>query len=375
VALLEAVPNFSAGRNQSVVASLAEVAGGGRAHLLHVDSDDVHNRTVVTLAGAPDDVVDALFDAVAAAVQLIDIRDHEGVHPRVGAADVVPLVPLAGTSASDAAELAHSLGARVWSDLRVPVYFYGAASLQDPPLTLARIRSGGIHLDVGDFPHPTAGAVCIGVRPPLIAYNVTLPNATLDDVRKLARAVRASSGGLPGVQALAFELGPGMMQLSMNLVDVDAATPASVLREVGARATASGLSVGGEELVGLCPVAAAPPVAAGRLLEAHIAAAAVEAGARECRARDDEEHQRVAGRLDATATRLRALEPEPGSVLAGAEESAAARRVLRAAGRLPADADEMLLYAARSLRSIVATRPEYEARLSALDAWLDEEPS
>jgi glutamate formiminotransferase len=253
----EAVPNFSEGRDHDLLA----VLGAGPGVLdMHADSD--HNRAVVTMAGTDlDRLVDQVFAAVAIAVERIDMRRHAGLHPRVGAADVVPLVPLGETSIEEVAGAARGLGDRIWSELGVPVWFYGHGF---PGRRLADIRAGRALPDLGQGPHPTAGVTCVGARPVLVAYNVTFEGLALARAREIAAEMR----GLPGVQALAFELAGGLAQVSMNLTR-PAETSAAAAYE---RACTLAGQTGVPELVGLCPAAAAGPGCEGRILEARLAA-------------------------------------------------------------------------------------------------------
>jgi len=270
--LFEAVPNVSEGRRIEVVEEIAAAAGRG---LLDAHADPVHNRAVVSLAGFERSIVESLVRIVEAAARLIDLRRHVGVHPRVGAADVLPVVPLGAATLAEAAEVARAAGARIWSELGIPVFFYGAAG---EGRTLADIRAGRARPDLGGEPHPTAGAACVGARRPLVAYNVFLEGATAVSAAALARAMRPRHGGPPGVQALAFDFGEGRWQISMNLVDLDRTPPAVALAEVGRRAEALGVGVVADEIVGLCPAAYAVPAAAGRILEDRLAAAAARPG-------------------------------------------------------------------------------------------------
>lgn len=317
--MTEAVPNFSEGRRPEVVARLAAATAPGLLLDVHADAD--HNRSVVSLCGLPDRLEEGLLAAIAEAVRLVDLRSHTGVHPRVGAADVVPLVPLVGTL-EEAAEDARRLAARVWSELGLPVYLYGPA-LAGP--SLAEIRAGRARPSLGGDPHPASGAVCIGARRALVAYNVLLPAAPAPAAAELARSIRASSpGGIPGVQALAFRLASGVMQLSMNLFDLSAAPPGLVLAEIRARAAARGLAVGDDEVVGLCPAAWAPPSAGGRVLEAREGAAvAREAGDEPLAERLGAIAASRQGFAEAAATVAR-LRPQDSQLRAVAEHAAAA---------------------------------------------------
>jgi glutamate formiminotransferase len=361
--LFESVPNFSEGSRSDVMAEIASAAAP--AFTLDTDADADHNRLVVTLAGARARVVDGLLSAIAAAVGRIDLREHRGVHPRVGAADVVPVVPLGATTLEAAREVARHVGERVWAELRVPVFFYGHGE----PNTLADIRAGRAKPDLGGPAlHPTAGAVCVGARRLLVAFNVMLFETDLVAARALARSLRESSAGLRGVQALAFELPGGRIQLSMNLFRVDETAPADVVAELARR----GVPIGPEQVVGLSPAIAAGPAADGRLFEGRLAGAAAAEGARRCEERGSEEHTALAVRLRREAGELARLPADEDAILGGAERAAALIPVLRAAGVLDEEVEATLDVAARGFRAAVseATAAAYRARVEALDARL-----
>src|SRR5712692_695066 len=277
--LFESVPNFSEGIRAEVIAEIAGAAA--HAHVLDVDADADHNRVVVSLAGQGPSLVDALVASVQVATEHIDLRQHRGVHPRVGVADVLPIVPL-GTASMDAArELATEVGERIWNELRVPVYFYGYGEKH----TLADIRAGRAEPAFGGPDvHQSGGAACVGARRLLVAFNVLLPGVDLKAARALAGSLRESAGGLRGVQALVFELPHGVLasdervQLSLNLFRLDETAPSAVIAELERR----GVEVGPQQVIGLCPAFAALPAAGGRLLEARLAAAAARRGADLC---------------------------------------------------------------------------------------------
>ncbi len=215
-ALIECVPNFSEGRRPEVIARLADaVRSVPGVRLLDVSADPDHNRTVLTFAGRGEAVGEAAYRAAAVAVAEIDLRVHTGVHPRIGAVDVVPFVPLYGASMEDCVALARTLGARVAADLGVPVYLYGEAASTPGRRTLPAIRRGwfeGLREAIGEPDrrpdmgparvHPTAGACAVGARGVLIAFNVDLATTDVGIARAVARAVRESGGGLPAVQAM-----------------------------------------------------------------------------------------------------------------------------------------------------------------------------
>jgi glutamate formiminotransferase len=364
--LFESVPNFSEGRRAEVIAEIAGAAG--HAHVLDVDADADHNRVVVSLAGEGPHIVDALAASVRVAAQRIHLREHSGVHPRVGAADVIPIVPLGEASLAAARDLARELGERIWNELRIPVFFYGHGEKD----TLADIRAGRVRPTLGGPElHPSAGAVCVGARRLLLAFNVLLPGLDLKSASALARSLRESAGGMRGVQALVFELTRGVLssderiQLSLNLFRLDETAPSAVITELERR----GVEVGRQQVIGLCPAFAALPAASGRLLEARLAAAAARRGAELCAARGDDEHTRLAGRLEREADDLARMGVDQGELLAGAERMAALVLVLKAAGVLEAELEGMLDIAARGLRSALDrdTLSRHTARIGALD--------
>jgi glutamate formiminotransferase len=362
VDLFESVPNFSEGRRADVIDAIS--AAGSSAFVLDTDPDPDHHRVVLSLAGARQRLIDGLIGAIAAAVERINLGTHRGVHPRVGAADVVPIVPLGETSLERCRELAHEVGERVWSELHVPVYFYGHGEHN----TLADIRAGRAQLDLGRELHPTAGAACIGARRALVAFNVILHGADLVAARALARSLRESGAGLRGVQALAFELPGRRVQLSMNLFRVDETTPSDVVAELKRR----GVAVGAQQVVGLCPAVAANPAADSRLLEGRLAAVSAEAGARRSEERGGEEMTALASRLRREARELAQLRADQDEFLSGAERAAALVHVLRAAHAQDLEVERLLGVAATGLRRAISPETEtlYRARVDALDARL-----
>ena len=361
--LYESVPNFSEGRRRDVIDAIAGAADP--AFLLDADPDPDHNRVVVSMAGSKARLVAGLLNAIREGIERINLREHHGVHPRVGAADVVPIVPLGDASLESARALAHDIGHRIWTELKVPVFFYGHAEHR----SLADIRAGRVKPDLGGPGlHPAAGAVCVGARAALIAFNVILYDTDLVAARALARSIRESGDGLRGVQALAFELPARRVQLSMNLFRVDETSPADVIAELERR----GFEAGATQVVGLCPAAVATAVADGRLLEGRLASAAAGEGARRCVARGGEEHVALARRLTQEAGELSGLAADQDAFLAGAERAAALVHVLQAAQVSDAEVEEMLVVAARGFRRAIspATEAIYRARVNALDARL-----
>jgi glutamate formiminotransferase len=262
VALLESVPNVSEGRDASAVAAIAEAFARAGARVLDTHMDGDHNRAVVTLTGDDRAVEDGLVAGIDEARRRIDLRAHEGVHPRVGAADVVPVVPLVPEDVGRAVAVARAVGARVGDELELPVFLYGEIGDGRRP---AFFRRGGPNelqrrVDAGELEpaigpgrlDSAAGAVLLGVRAPLVAFNLEL-SGTLDVAREVAAAVRESSGGLPGVQALGLRLGSGRIQVSTNVIDLDATPPHVMVERIVAEAAARGGDVRRGELVGLLP--------------------------------------------------------------------------------------------------------------------------
>lgn len=266
--LIECVPNFSEGRRSDVIAAIRDaIAAIDRTAVLDVSSDVSHNRTVITFVAAAESLVDAAFAGIAKARDLIDLTHHSGEHPRMGAADVVPFVPLEGTTMEECIALARRLGERVGRDLQIPVYLYERAATRRERENLADVRRGefeglrdSIPTDPARAPdfgparvHPTAGAVAIGARPFLVAYNVYLGDkANLPVAKKVAKAVRGSSGGLKYVKGLGLEV-DGQAQVSMNLVDIDQTPMHRAFEVVKLEAEASGITPTWSEIVGLVP--------------------------------------------------------------------------------------------------------------------------
>lgn len=264
--LVECVPNFSEGRDPAKVAEIARAVSSAGAALLRTESDPDHNRSVITFAAPPETAASAAFAAIAAASRLIDLRLHRGVHPRMGAADVVPFVPLEGVSLEDCALLARSTGERVWRELSIPVYFYEAAALDPSRTRLENVRRGqfenpSLPPDLGGPTlHPTAGASILGARRILVAFNINLATPDLAAARRIARKVRASSGGLPFVKALGLLLpSRNTAQVSMNLTNWEATSPEQAYAAVEAAAREEGIALAASELIGLVPQAAVAP--------------------------------------------------------------------------------------------------------------------
>lgn len=274
--LVECVPNFSEGRRHEVVDAIAAaVVGTDGAQLLDQTSDVDHNRSVLTFAGPAEAVVAAMDAAVARAIELIDMNRHDGQHPRIGAVDVIPFVPLGDTPMEDCVALARDFGRGIAARFELPVYLYARAATRPDREVLADIRrpqyeglreliSQPEHApDYGPARlHPTAGAVAVGARPFLIAYNINLESADVELAKRIARRVRERSGGLPRVQALGLHLEDlGCAQVSMNLLDHTVTPMWLVWETVGSLARAEGVQLRESELIGLAPLAALVEVA------------------------------------------------------------------------------------------------------------------
>jgi glutamate formiminotransferase len=275
--LVEVVPNFSEGRRPLVVDRLsAAVSGTPGVYLLDRTSDASHNRSVLTFAGSPADAADTMERAVAVAIDQIDMNAQSGEHPRIGAVDVIPFVPLGETTMESVIALARSFAERIATTFDLPVYLYAQAATRPDRVRLADVRRGefeGLRTAIAhpdrrpDFGparlHPTAGAVAVGARPFLIAWNINLASSDVEVARRIARRVRESGGGLPSVQANGFWIRElGCAQVSMNLLDFSITPLWQVWETVRAEARREGVEPVESELIGLAPLAALLDVAA-----------------------------------------------------------------------------------------------------------------
>jgi glutamate formiminotransferase len=272
---LESVPNFSEGRDPATIDALAAALQSGGARLLDVHSDADHNRSVYTLVGSAEPLVESLVAGIACAAERIDLRRHEGAHPRIGAADVVPLVPLADEDEERARQAAVELAGRVGEELGLPVFLYGELGEGRGPAFFRRGGPGELQrrVDAGEVVPASgplrlseqAGGVLVGMRRPLIAFNVNL-RGSLEAAREVAAVVRETGGGFPGVRALGIELpSAGLVQVSMNVEDWEAAAPHEIVERVEREAASRGADVVGSELVGLMPAGAAAAAAGAAL--------------------------------------------------------------------------------------------------------------
>jgi len=265
--IVECVPNFSEGTDLDLVEEI--VAAIKTAKVVDLHSDPDHNRSVVTIIGEPGAVGQAAFDLTERAMQLLDVRQHAGVHPFIGVVDVIPFIPLRDCTMEEAIDLARELGQKLWDHLSLPVYYYGAAAVKAERQDLSFVRHGGYEAlkreiadphrqsDVGQGLHPTAGAAAVGARNYLIALNFDLDTADVDIARSIAKNIREKGGGLPGVRALGVELkSRGIAQVTVNVVDHQKTSLKKLQHEVGKWAKEYGVGVVSSELVGLIPAAA-----------------------------------------------------------------------------------------------------------------------
>lgn len=279
IPVLEAVPNFSEGRDLAKVEALVDLIGSHDVEILDWSADPDHHRSVVTYIGHPDAVEAAALAAARFAVEHIDLRRHRGVHPRVGALDVLPFVPLHDLRMDDAVASAHRVGAAIASSLDVPVYFYGQAA-SPPGRGLAELRRGGFEALAGGWPagrkpdlppdaagpHPTAGVTCVGARPVLLAWNVVVSGIDVEAAREIAALIRERDGGFPGLRALGLRLAAqDRVQISMNLEDPERILPLDVFDRIEAEVRSRGGDIVETEVIGMMPDTLVLPDSAGRL--------------------------------------------------------------------------------------------------------------
>lgn len=267
--LVECVPNFSEGRDRAKVERIAAaIAAWPGALVLDLELDADHNRSVITFAAPPETVVEAALAGAAQAAELIDLTKHEGVHPRIGATDVMPFVPLEGVTLADCVKLAEHTAAELWKRLRIPAYLYEAAARRPERVNLENLRRGqfeGLREEVRTNPerapdfgdaelHPTAGATVVGARKFLIAYNINLATGDVEIAKRIAKSIRHSSGGFRFVKAMGVPLASrGLAQVSMNLTDFEATPVHRVFECVRSEAARHGVEVAGSEIIGLIP--------------------------------------------------------------------------------------------------------------------------
>jgi len=270
--IIECVPNFSEGKRQKVIQAIFAPAKGKKGvTLLDIESDPDHNRCLGTLVGEPEAVFQAVWEMIKVATRLIDMEKHRGEHPRIGATDVVPFIPVANVTMEECVGLARRLGKRVGEELKIPVYLYEAAATRPDRVNLADVRKGeyeGLKKEIEINPdrrpdfgppkmHPTAGAMVVGARKFLIAFNVNLDTADVQIAKDIAKLVREKDGGFPAVKALGFEIRKkGYVQVSMNLCDFEKTNMDVVFRRIKQEAEKRGVEVLGSEIYGMIPQAA-----------------------------------------------------------------------------------------------------------------------
>ena len=268
--IVECVPNFSEGRRKEVVDAIAKsIASVPGVRLLDTEMDPNHNRCVITFVGDRNAVAEAAFQGAKSAVARIDMNNHRGEHPRVGALDVLPFVPISGVTMDDCVALARSVGKRIADELQVPVYLYEAAATRPDRKALPDVRRGefeGLRVAIETDPerkpdfgpaklHPTAGACIVGARPVLIAWNVNLGTKDVTVAKRIAKAIRESDGGLPAVRAKGFELADrGLVQVSMNMTDYRKTSLVQVFDTIRELATKEHVEIVESEIIGLVPL-------------------------------------------------------------------------------------------------------------------------
>jgi len=270
VEIVECVPNFSEGRRKDVVDAIAgAISAVPGIRLLDQEMDASHNRCVITFIGDRTSVAEAAMAGARKAVALIDMNSHHGEHPRMGALDVLPFVPVAGVTLDACVQIARTVGKRLAEELGIPVFLYEAAATRPDRKDLPTVRRGeyeGLKAEIETNPdrkpdfgpakmHPTAGATAVGARPILVAWNVNLATKDVRIAKRIAKAIRESDGGLPAVRAKGFELADrGLVQVSMNLLDYHKTSPLRVFEEIQRLAAAEGVTIAESEVVGLTPL-------------------------------------------------------------------------------------------------------------------------
>jgi len=265
--LVECIPNFSEGRNEAIILELADaIKSTPGVMLLDYSADVNHNRSVFTMAGSPEGIIEAVFKCAKTAIERIDLTKHTGEHPRMGAIDVIPFVPLRGMCMDECVEMSKALGKRLWNELRFPVFLYEESASAQERRNLATLRRGqfegmaekikiGFTPDYGDTIHPTAGIAACGARMPLIAFNVNLNTSDLRIADRIAKTIRESGGGLKSVKAIGVMLHErNIAQVSINMTDYTQTPLYRVLELIKAEAAGFGATATGTEIVGLTPM-------------------------------------------------------------------------------------------------------------------------
>jgi len=366
--IVECVPNFSEGRNRATMQALIEaVTSTAGVALLDHSMDPDHHRAVLTFCGTPKAIVEAAFRTIRIATDLIDLRKHVGAHPRVGATDVVPFIPIRGTTMQDCVQLATQLGEKVGRELEIPVFLYERAAAHADHAPLEAIRRGGLkglafrmasNQDwTPDFGpprlHQSAGAIAIGARPPLVAYNVNLRSTDVDAARSIARSIRHSSGGLAHLKAIGVDLrSRGMVQVAMNLTNYQITLIHTAFQAVKTEAEKRGIEVAGSELIGLVPQVALDQAAAASVkLDRFDSSQILETRIAETMLRKDETEPTLSEFLAAVAE----ANPTPagGSIAALVGAFAASLGVMGARLSQQSDSAIRLLELSRQLHRLV----------------------
>ena len=261
--IIECVPNFSEGRNSKIIKAIFDAAKTVRSvKVFELESDKDHNRCLFTIVGDPESVLSSVYESIKSATKLINMEKHTGEHPRIGATDVVPFVPVSGITMKECVDLSKRLGKKVAEELKIPVFLYEESATKTENRNLADIRKGeyeGIKTKMNepDFGpkkvHPTAGAVVIGARKYLVAFNVNLDTADVEIAKKIAGSIREKGGGLPGVKALGFGV-DGLAQVSMNLVDFEKTNFDGAYRAIEKEAKKFGVKIKNSEIYGMIPL-------------------------------------------------------------------------------------------------------------------------
>lgn len=269
--IIECVPNFSEGRDKERIKAIVDAGRSDKVKILDIESDPDHNRMLTTIVGEPEAVFQSVWGMIKKATELIDMEKHQGEHPRIGATDVVPFIPVANLTMEECVKLARRLGERVADELRIPVYLYEVAATRPDRANLANVRKGeyeGLKKEIVTNPdkkpdfgpakmHPTAGAMVVGARKFLIAYNVNLDSKDIQIAKDIAKLVREKDGGFPAVKALGFAIkDKGYVQVSMNLCDFENTNMDTVFRNIKEEAEKRGVKVLGSEIYGMVPKAA-----------------------------------------------------------------------------------------------------------------------
>jgi len=265
------VPNFSEGRDSQKIKAIVNVGRISGVKILDIESDPDHNRMLTTIVGEPEKVFASVWEMIKIATKLIDMEKHKGEHPRIGATDVVPFIPVANVTMEECVALAKRLGKRVGEELQIPVYLYEAAATRSDRVNLADVRKGeyeGLKKEIEENPerkpdfgpakmHPTAGAMVVGARKFLIAFNVNLDTKDVTFAKDIAKLVREKDGGFPAVKALGFEIKEkNYVQVSMNLCDFEKTNMDTVFRKIKEEAEKRGVKILGSEIYGMAPKAA-----------------------------------------------------------------------------------------------------------------------